>query len=125
MMNNALGLVKSFGATTEIAKRRILAFGASEGEVVVATGPNGLLGVSGIRGAAAGETIDVYLSAPQDVEFGAAIGYGQYVTAGADGRAVPAVPAVGETIEVIGKSLEDGPVNAVCKVLIAPQQITG
>lgn len=125
MMNNAIGMVKSFTADAEVVKRRIVAFGGQDYHTVTATGPTNLLGVSGIRGAKPGEVLDVYMSDTQDLEYGELISFGDYVTAGPDGRAVVASPAADVTMEVIGRAMETGPEGAICKVLICPMQITG
>lgn len=120
-----MGLIKSFVATSAIAKRRIIALGAADGEVVQATSDAGLIGVSGIRGAKIGETVDVYLSDVHPITFGGLVTSGDFVTADAEGRAIKADPAPGETLFVIGRALETGPENAIGNVLIHPQQITG
>lgn len=122
---NVLGLVKNFTAETAIAKRRIVSFGASEGQVIQSTSDAGVLGVSGIRGAEAGARVDVYLSDIQDVDYGALVTAGNYVTADANGKAIPAAPAAGVQMQVVGRAMEAGPAGAVGKVLIQPQQITG
>lgn len=119
-MNTPMGLVKAFTAETAIAKRRIVSFGSDDGAVIQSTSDAGVLGVSGIRGAEAGAHVDVYLSDIQDVEFGAAISSGQYVTADADGKGTP---ASGAGTHVVGRALESGGAGAICKVLIQPQQI--
>ena len=123
---NALGLVKNFIPSGAIAKRRIVAMAAAEGVVAQANSDERLLGVSGIRGASATDTrVDVYLSEIQDVEYGELIAFGDFLTAGADDRAVKAEPGAGVTMHVIGRAMESGPENSIGKVLIQPQQITG
>ena len=123
---NALGLVKNFVAAAAIAKYRIVSFGASEGQVVQSTSDAGVLGVTGPRGAAAaGDRIDIYLSEIRDVEFGAPVTFGDYVTADATGRAVKAAPGAGVKMEVLGRAMETGPVGTIGKIKIEPQQITG
>jgi hypothetical protein len=122
---NALGLVKSFTAETEIAKRRIVSFGNEEGHVIQSNSPDGVLGVSGIRGATAGDRVDVYLSEMHPLECGAAVVVGNYITADADGKAIPAAPAEGEQMQVVGRAMESGVAGAILTMLIQPQQITG
>jgi hypothetical protein len=124
-MNTPLGLVKSFTAETAIAKRRIVSFGTQDGHVVQSTSDTGILGVSGIRGAEAGGPVDVYLSEMQGVECGANVNAGDYITADADGKAIPAAPAEGEQMQVVGRAMESGPLGAILTILIQPQQITG
>jgi hypothetical protein len=120
-----LGLVKNFTAETEVPKRRIVKFGSGESKVSLADSTADAFGVSGIRGAAPGARLDVYLSDIQPVECGALVTAGDYVVADATGRAIPAAPAAGDHVRVIGRALQTGPENAICDILILPQQITG
>ncbi|MEP3298557.1 MAG: hypothetical protein ABJO27_19145 [Pseudoruegeria sp.] len=120
-----MGLIKNYTAETLVNKKRIVSFGTSEGLVAQSVSDAGMFGVSGIRGAQAGERLDVYLSDEQTVEYGGPINYGNYVTADVDGRAIVAAPAVGVQMFVIGRALETGGVDVFGKILIQPQQITG
>ena len=122
---NAMGLVKSFTAETEVTKRRIVSFGTEDRHVIQSTSQAGILGVSGIRGAAAGGSVDVYLSEIQGVECGAAVSAGDYITADAEGKAIPAVPAAGTRMQVVGRAMESGGAGAILAMLIQPQQISG
>jgi hypothetical protein len=122
---NPLGLVKNFTAQTQVPKRRIVKFGSGEGKVALATDTSDVFGVSGIRGAGAGERLDVYLSDIQPVECGALVTAGDYVTADASGRAIKAEPSVGAQMFVLGRAQNTGPETAICDILIQPQQITG
>lgn len=122
---NPLGLVKNFTAETLVNKRRIVAFGTGDGLVKQAASDTDTFGVSGVRGAQAGERLDVYLSGVHPVECGAVVVAGHFVTADADGRAIPAAPAAGVQMLVIGRALQSGGVGAQLDILIQPQQITG
>lgn len=123
---SALGMIKTFIAATQIEKRRIVAFGVTEGAVLQATAGANLLGVSGVRGAQSGAPIDVYLSDVHDLECGGALAAGDYVTADNLGRAIKAAPTAGVTMQVIGRALEGcEAAGAICNILIMPQQITG
>lgn len=122
---NPLGLVKNFTAETEIPKRRIVAFGATDGHVALAGGAAGVMGVSGIRGGKNGGRVDIYLSDFQDVEFGGPVANGDYVTADADGRAIKAAPGAGVTMDVVGRAFVTGPAGSTGTILVQPQQITG
>lgn len=119
------GLVKNFTTETLVNKRRIVAFGASSGLVKQAIGDADTFGVSGVRGAQSGERLDVYLDGVRSVECAVVVTAGQFVTADADGRAIPAAPAAGVQMLVIGRALESGGVGAQLDILIQPQQITG
>ncbi len=121
-----LGLVKPFTAEGEIKKRRIVAYGSGEGLVAEASAAQSLLGVSGIRGAVDGATVDVYLSDIQDVEVSEPISFGDYVTSDADGRGIVAAPGAGVTVEVVGRAVADsGGAGSYVQVRINPQQVTG
>ncbi|KQI69389.1 hypothetical protein AN189_02900 [Loktanella sp. 3ANDIMAR09] len=124
-MNTPMGYVKNFTADTETPKRRIVTFGTSGGHVGLASVGTPILGVTGVRGAAEGDRVDVYMTEMQDVETGAAVAFGDYVTADADGRAIPAAPADGVQLDVLGQAMESAPSGALCPILIRPQQITG
>ena len=86
-----------------------MSFGASEGQVIQSTSDAGVLGVSGIRGAEAGARVDVYLSDIQDIECGALVTAGDYVTADAEGKAIPAAPAADAQMQVVGPRHGDWP----------------
>lgn len=123
---SVLGMVKTFTATSLVEKRRIVAFGAASGLAQQALPGANLLGVSGVRGAQPGTPLDVYLSDVHGVECGGALEAGDYVTADAQGRAIKAEPAVGATMQVIGRTLDGcDAAGAICDILIQPQQITG
>jgi len=123
---NHFGLIKNFTANGTIEKRRIVAFGAAEGEAVQASGNTAFLGVSGIRGAAiAGARIDVCMDDIRDIEFGSAVSYGDWLTSDADGKAITAAPVAGALMNVIGKAMTGGVAGSIGKVHVTPQQITG
>lgn len=82
---------KTMLAAGTIVKRRLVAFGANEGEVVQASDPAAvILGINSIYDREAGEDTDVELAGAQPVEAGGAIAYGDEVTTDAQGRAVTA-----------------------------------
>jgi hypothetical protein len=122
---NHVGFIKHYTAQGEIPQNRIVAFGASEGSVKLATSDAGIFGVSGIRGAKDGAGLDVYLDQFRPVKFGGTIAFGDPVTADAQGRAVKAQPAPGATMFIIGFAQASGPEGAIGDVHISPQQITG
>lgn len=124
-MNTPMGLVKSFTAETAVAKRRIVSFGTEDGQVIQSTSQAGVLGVSGIRGADAGGAVDVYLSDLQGIECSAPVTRGDYITADAEGKGIPAAPAADAQMQVVGRAMESGSAGAILTVLIQPQQITG
>ena len=108
MNRNDFGLVKNLTAAAAIKPRRVVVFGATEGEVSAAASATAkpLVGVTGIVGATdAKQRVDVYLDGVRDVEAGAAFGQGVYLTSDAEGRVIAAAPAATVTQHTIGKSL--------------------
>lgn len=100
-----VGLVKSFKAGAAIAQRRIVKFGAADGEVIQAAAAADLsLGVCVQPGgaSAAGERVDVQLTDIAEVEFGGAVTRGQEVTSDASGKAVAAAPGAGANVRIVG-----------------------
>ena len=112
------GLTKNFNAGGAVDPHRIVKFGASDHEVVVATdGAATLLGVTDSLGAdAAGEPIDVIMDGIPTVIYGGVVSRGAYVTADATGRAVAAVAGN----HVIGIAMMAGEAGDYGAVRIAP-----
>ena len=123
---NHFGLIKNCTSNGAIEKRRIVGFGAVEGEAVQATGDQPYLGVTGPRGAeAAGSRVDVQMDGLRDLDFGGVIAYGDWITADANGKGIVADPAADAQMNVIGRAMESGVDGSYGKVQIIPQQITG
>ena len=123
---NDLGLIKNFTADGTIARYRIVAFGAAEGEAAQATGDHPYLGTAMVRGAKeAGSRVDVAMDNLRDIEFGGAVAFGDWLTSDASGRAVTAAPAADAKMNVIGRAMTAGVVGSIGKVHVNPQQITG
>jgi hypothetical protein len=120
-------LVKSFTADTVIAPYRIVKHGTT-GDTYAAQATavtEGLLGVSGILGAAIGSRIDIYLDDTAEVECGGTITRGDWLTTDANGKAITAAPAVGVNNNVIGRAMMSGVLGDIFVVLLAPGRIQG
>ena len=107
MNSTDLGSVKNFTSAGAIAKRRFVAFAASEDKVEqAASAAKAVIGVTGIVGTVAGdERIDVYMSGNREVEAGGAFAQGDYICADAQGRAVLCAPGAGVTAHAAGVAL--------------------
>lgn len=112
------GLTKNFNAGGAVDPHRIVKFGASDTEVVVATnGAATMLGVTDSLGAdAAGEPIDVIMDGIPTVIYGDTVTRGAYLTSDATGRAIPAVAAN----HVIGIAMTAGEAGDYGSVRIVP-----
>lgn len=125
-MQAHMGFIKNYVADGLIKKNRLITFGAEEGHMAVAGVGDVLVGTSGIRGAAAtGDRIDVYHDQIRPVEYGAAVAYGDPLTADAEGRAIKAEPAVDASLPIIGRAMEAGGVGAIGSVFIQPSILYG
>ena len=74
----------------DAAPYRIAAMGSADGKVVQAAGARTpLIGVFGRAGGKAGARVEIARVGVAEVEYGAAVGRGDLLTADADGKAVP------------------------------------
>lgn len=108
MNRNEFGLVKNFTAAAAVKPNRVVAFGATEGQIETAVSPTAkpFVGVTGILGAvAAGERLDAYLDGVHNLEAGAAFAQGAPLTVDNQGRVIAAAPAAATTQQIIGKAL--------------------
>lgn len=121
------GLVKTFTAGAAVNRKRIVKFGSSDRQAILAAAATDLLmGVSDSLGAAAtGDQCDVIMSGIADVEYGGTVTRGQKLTADSSGRAVTAAPAAGSNVQVIGVAQVSGVVGDIGKVLIMPSVMQG
>jgi len=114
-----------FTATTAITGRRILKHGATDGAAVQATAATeDFLGVSDSMGAAVGTVCDVHVTGPVPVEYGGPVTRGARLTSDAQGRAVVAAPAAGQTVEIVGRALISGVLGDFGKVNLARSTYT-
>jgi hypothetical protein len=116
-------LILAYTAAAAIAARTIVKFGANDGVAAQATAvTDASIGVSTDISAAQGETVDVQRSGVVPVVYGAEVTRGMPLTAGAGGKAIPAVNvgSEGDVIRIIGIAEVSGAANDVGSVLISP-----
>lgn len=108
--------IESRRAAADVEPYRIAAYDDAEGEFIQAAGPSAapLMGVTGSLGAVAGLVSDVIRSGPTELEYGAAVGFGDLLTADIAGRAVVAQP--GEAY--IARADEAGDEGTIGRVFI-------
>lgn len=121
------GFTKTFKAGGAITAYRIVALGAANGEAVqAAAATDPLIGVAQQIGASGADVlIDVCMGDLPEVQYGAAVQRGDPLTADAEGKAVPAAPAAGETVRIIGYALAAGNINAIHGFQFAPGTLKG
>lgn len=113
-------LIKPFTATTAVAGRRIVKYGAADGAVVQATASTeAFAGVCDPVGAAAGSVADVHQLGEAEVEYGGNVTRGDRLTSDANGKAITAAPAAGATCEIIGRAQVSGVAGDFGRVLIS------
>ncbi len=124
-MNNP-DLIKTFDAGAAVARHRIVKFGADDDKAVQAAAVgDALIGVSAELDIASGERVDVIMSGIAEVEYGDDVVRGDFLTADADGKAVPAEPAEGVNNSIIGRAGQSGADGDIGSVIIALGVIQG
>lgn len=119
-------LTKTYVAGAAIAAHRIVAFGASDDEVVQASAAtDALIGVAAELPVPAEARVDVHHVGIVEIEFGGNVARGALVTANANGQAVAAAPAAGANAAVIGRALVSAVNGDIAPVLLAPGQVQG
>lgn len=125
-MSYAAELTKSFTAGAAVTKRRIVKFGANDGEVIQAAAATDLvLGVSTEVDSASGARCDVHLQGVVEVEAGASITRGTKVTSDANGKAVAAAPAAGTNNQILGIAMVTAASGDIIPVLLAQSTLQG
>jgi len=120
------GLIKTYEASGAVPGNCIVQAGPVEGTVVAASGSAGsFLGVSGQLAAADGAAVEIVHSGIVDVQLGASVSFGDWITSDDLGCAVKAAPGQGETCEVIGKALETGSSGDIIRMLMTITLIKG
>ena len=120
------GLIKSFTAEAAVAAYRIVKHGSTDFAVVPATAvTDSLIGVTGQVAGAITTRVDVSINDTVDVELGATVTRGDWLTTDSVGRAVTAAPAAGVNNNVIGKAMQSGVVGDIITVLLVPCRIQG
>lgn len=125
-MSNPL-LIKNYVAAAAVLPYRIVAFGATEGEVQqAAAATNPMCGITGQLGAeATGDRIDVTKVGRALVTFGGTVSQGNPLTSDATGRAILAAPAAGVMVRIIGYAEQNAVAGDIADCLISIGQMTG
>lgn len=140
------GLTKTFTAGGVISDARILTFGTSDNLVVqAAAATDAVFGISKVPQGSrqrivqtgstppavpvvtivANERLDVVLCGIAEITYGATVTRGQLLTSDAQGRAIPAAPAAGSNVRVIGIATVSGVSGDIGNVLISPSMMQG
>lgn len=110
-------LIKTFVAPAAVAGRKLVTFGAADGQVAVAdANTDALIGVSEKIGSRDNDRVDVIVGGIAEVIAGGAITRGAVLTANASGDAVAASEA---THRIIGIAMNSGVAGDFINVLIA------
>lgn len=120
------GLIINFNAGAAVAPYRIMKHGSNDREAVqAAAATDAMIGVSDQLGAkAAGDPMDVIRSGLAEVEYGGNVTRGQPLTADADGKAIAAAPAAGQSVRIIGHAEVSGVAGDIGSVHLAPSTLT-
>jgi hypothetical protein len=126
-LGNTDGLVKTFvAASGGVAAYKILKFGATAGEVTLASADSdAMFGVSGEVSVAAGDYCDVHLAGIRLVTAGGTIAAGAFVTADSNGDAVASSPTADTNERYVGIALEAAVDNDLFAIMILPGSIQG
>ncbi|MGQ0621697.1 MAG: DUF2190 domain-containing protein [Panacagrimonas sp.] len=119
--------IHNYVADDAISKYLLAKFGAADGAAALATAATDkLLGVNVDVPAAATERVDLVRLGSTPVIYGGTVTRGQYLTAGAGGKAVAVtLPGASASAEVIGKAEISGVLNDVGSVYVQPFVIYG
>lgn len=116
---------RSYTASADIPKCRIVKFGAADGTVVLAAAAtDASIGVSSELSVLSGEPCDVERFGLVDVEFGGTVTRGDPLTADANGKAVAAAPAAGTRVRIIGFAEQSAVAGDIALMQIAPGYMT-
>ena len=107
-------------AGAAVAAHRIVKPSADGTVIQGAAKADALLGVSGSRAVASGDTVEVAVVGIADVEAGAAVTRGALVSSDANGKATPAAAAGDRVVGIAVEAAADGD---IFPVLIAPSQL--
>lgn len=100
------GLIKSLIAEAVVLPRRVVRFGAADGQVVQSSAATDAhIGVADIGQDTAGARLDVVMSGFANAEAGAVIARGALLSADSQGRVIAAAAAAGANVRTIGTAL--------------------
>ncbi len=110
-------LIKNYVAASDIGSSRLVAWGSSDGHVVLAGAGDVAIGNSTDLGASTGERVDVERMGIGEVVLGGTVARGDSLVAGSSGSAV--ATAV-EDAPIVGWAEESGVSGDVIRYLISP-----
>jgi len=114
-------LVITFIAGAAIAANTLVAFGATDGEVVTASAAtDSIIGITELGAVSAGDRIDVTIAGIEDAIFGDTVTRGSLFTTDANGKVITATVAGSR---VIGYAVDSGVAGDISGVMIAPSKI--
>jgi len=108
--------INSYIAGAAITGRRIVKWGAADGQVVTGAGAGAaefLMGIATNISVVAGEPVDIIQGGICAVEYGGTVTRGQPLTSDATGRAVVAAPAAGANNRIVGFAEVSGVVGDI------------
>ncbi|WP_417691541.1 hypothetical protein [Roseibium sp.] len=115
--------IRSYEASADILPFRLVAFSDAASSAKVAQGASEtslLMGVSDKMGGDAGQMTDVVRAGLASVELGEAVSAGDPLTSDANGMAVEAVAAAGETVRFVGFADQPGIAGDIIDFFVAP-----
>ena len=121
-------IIRTYTCETAIPNRRQVKPGSVDGKVALATSSTDLIiGVSDCPGdAAIGDRIDIVLFGETEVDVGGTVGFGAYITADANGKAIAAAPAAGVNARTGGLLHQGAAVSGdIAKAFVNPNRIQG
>lgn len=122
-MSNPI-LIKSFPIAAALEGNLIVALSGADNEAEGATAnTDAIFGVSERMGAAAGGQLDVVLSGTYDVVAGGNVTAGNFITADANSKGIPAAPSAGNVVRYAGIALLDAVDGDLFPILVAPGAI--
>lgn len=122
------GLQLAFEAGATVNNFRLVKFGSGDRIVIQAdAATDAIIGVADVAATscASGEKFDVVLEGIFPVTYGASVTRGQLLTANSSGQAVPAAPAAGSNVSIIGRAMVSGVSGDLGSVLINPGSLQG
>lgn len=123
---NSPTLIKTYVAGAAVRARRFAVFGASDTEMVEATGATGfIVGIFEKIDAAQGDRLDVVHSGQTEIVLGGPVTRGGPLTSDANGAAIAAAPAAGANARVGAFALASGVAGDIIPVLVQPCLMQG
>ncbi len=115
------GLQKTLVAGAAVSANRIVKFGATDkNAILAAAATDKSIGISDNLGADSGEAFDVIISGIASVTYGGTVAAGDLLTSDSTGRAIATTTA---THRIIGVAMLDGVIGDTGSVRIAPSLI--